>query len=269
MAGGWTHPGGYGSQQTYPNTFNSSYSRGIHNPVFDDNSTFNPPVPHQEPGGITTRRNSRPRNPSVEGYPPSNTFQGQGYVPSPSFQATDTVGTTGRGQPIAGSYRVPEAQFLSVQPPVNIFTPDFSQQLATGPPPTSGVAFGSESTISRPGTQLAPVIPPISSPAWNDPPPMQPLPSKPKAEGSKTVAAPITQPLMQVPGTEILTQPVTGPGGLPPPMAGNYSAPYGNAYVSTPPSTSDINGQFPPQGAYEWPIKEVSVVSDKYMRSNF
>ena len=172
-------------------------------------------------------------------------------MPTPSLQAADTVSSTSRGQPTGPLCRAPEAKFPSVQPPVSIFTPDFSQQLSSAPPSVSGVAFGSQSTTSKPGVQVATGIPPISSGSgWNDPPAMQLLPSKPKTEPVQTVAAPITQPLMHVPGTETLPHPVTGPGGLPPPpTTGSYSAQYGNApYVSAPLTISDISGQFPLQG---------------------
>ena len=186
---GWTPNNlgysGHGSDQY------TAYT-GIHNPAVEDLSTFNPPVPHYDHGGITQRRNSRPRNPSVESssYPGSNFSSG--YVAPPTrFTPQEPV----------------------VSEPVNIFTPDFKTPAA----PPGG-------HLPPPPTQGAYKPPSSNGPGWNDPPPMA-VNTKPKTNMTKTVqssSAPITQPLMMVPGAAPEPGPPAMYGMQPPPQSQQY-----------------------------------------------
>ena len=240
-AGGWTHPGN-ASAATYQGSYNAPYSSGIHNPVFDDLNAFNPPVPHSESGGITNRRNSRPRNSSVETQqPPSNTFQGQGsFVPPPSFQA-DTSSASYRGPQTFTPY---SSEPNPSQPPVNIFTPDFTKPAAPTPQPTNILRPEPQNNVAGSGVPQPSLglTPSSSGPGWNDPPPMQATISKPKA-GTTTVAAPIqapiTQPLMPMPVQQGAGDSVYGSSGLaPPPMNSSYSLQSGG--MNMPPSSMSM-----------------------------
>ena len=259
-AGGWSHPGN-ASVPTYQGSMNAPYSGGIHNPVFDDLSTFNTPVPHSDAGGITNRRNSRPRNPSVEAYPPpTNTFQGSGsYVPPPNFQ-NDSSSNSFRAAQNVGTFNPSDAN-ISSQPPVNIFTPDFSKQ-AAHLPPTRNANSENENNFVGSGNMSYPGKPPVSSgPGWNDPPPIQSTVSKPKT-GTTTVpapiAAPITQPLMQAPGAPFVSDVQSSVGGLPPPPMNNqYNNQGGNIPMNPPANNFGQHTQAPAFHGYE-PVNQSS-----------
>lgn len=188
----------------------------------------------------------------MERYQPQHTaFQGQGsYNPPPSFQA-DLHSNSYRGQQSVRPYNPPDSNAAS-QPPVNIFTPDFSKQNTPVPSAANILRPESRNNVAGSSIQSASVMAPVSSGAgWNDPPPMQSIISKPKT-GTNTVPAsiqaPITQPLMHMPGSEVIGHSnVTGSVGLPPPPMNPYGS-QGGAMSMHPPTSSDTYGQ-PPQAA--------------------
>ena len=260
-AGGWSHPGN-ASIPTYQGSMNAQYGGGIHNPVFDDLSTFNTPVPHSDSGGISTRRNSRPRNPSVEAYhPPTNTFQGSGsYVPPPTLQNDNSNNTFRAVQNIATNNQV-DAN-ISSQPPVNIFTPDFSKQSNPLPPANITNTEDENSIIGGSGSMAFPGKPPTSSgPGWNDPPPIQSTFSKPKT-GTTTVpaplTAPITQPLMHAPGSQFMSDVPPSGGGLPPPPMNNQYGTLSSNIPTNPPEHNFGQPMQPPSFQSHQPFNQPS-----------
>ena len=106
----------------------------------EDLSVYQPPVPHYDQGGITQRRGSRPPAEPVQTYDPygrtandpMSAYQQppQPYQPPPpqtNFMPQNTF--TPAAPPVA-----PPAVS---QPPVNIFTPDFTQSYGQAPPPSA------------------------------------------------------------------------------------------------------------------------------------
>ena len=107
------------------NSGGSGGNTGIHNPAMED--IYQPPVPHLDQGGITQRRGSRPPPDPVPSYDPyaRSTTDHMSAYQQPSYMTP-----------------APVAPPVASQPPVNIFTPDFSQSYsqAPPPPPTGAVA---------------------------------------------------------------------------------------------------------------------------------
>ena len=101
------------------------FNTGIHNPAAEDLSTFNTPVPHYGHGGITERRGSRP---------PADPYDA-GASRKSSYDRMSAYQTTSTPTP-ASSFMQPQPpqQSYQQQPPVNIFTPDFSQSYSPAPP---------------------------------------------------------------------------------------------------------------------------------------
>ena len=100
----------------------NSGSTGIHNPAMEPDR-YQPPVPHLDQGGITQRRGSRPPSdpvPSYDSYARSTTDHMSTYQ-QPSYMTP-----------------APNPTPAAPQPPVNIFTPDFSQSYSQAPPPSTG-----------------------------------------------------------------------------------------------------------------------------------
>ena len=93
---------------------------GIHNPAMEPDR-YQPPVPHLDQGGITQRRGSRPPSEPVPSYDP--------------YARSTTDHMSSYQQP---SYMTPAPTPAASQPPVNIFTPDFSQSYSQAPPPPTG-----------------------------------------------------------------------------------------------------------------------------------
>lgn len=267
-AGGWTHPGN-STMSNYQGSMNVPYSGGIHNPVLDDLNTFNTPYPHSDTGGITTRRDSRPRNPSVEAYPPpTNAFQGSGsYVPPPRFN-NDAPSNNFRSAQNMGGYNPPDANITSQQP-VNIFTPEFSKQSSLLPPSANTVNSETENSGASSGNVAFPGKPPTSSgPGWNDPPPIQSTVSKPKAVTNTVpapIAAPITQPLMQVPGSQFMNDNPPTAGGLPPPPTNNQYGISGDNIPVNPPANNFGQHTQPPSFQSYQPFNQPSHQSNSVM----
>jgi hypothetical protein len=110
----WNSGGSGGTKTAYT---------GIHNPAAEDINAFQPPVPHLDQGGITQRRGSRPpAEPSYDPYSSQRRISNERMMPP---------------GPVA-----PQQQtFIQPQPPVSIFTPDYTQGYNQGSmaPPSSAL----------------------------------------------------------------------------------------------------------------------------------
>ena len=96
-------------------------------------NVFNAPVPHYDAGGITQRRNSRPPvNDPYDTRKSSNDRMSAYSQPQPIQQQP----------PVNMSYMTPQSNFQP-QPPVSIFTPEYSSGYAGVPaPPPPGPPMG-------------------------------------------------------------------------------------------------------------------------------
>ena len=99
----------------------------------EDLSKYQTPVPHLDHGGITQRRGSRPPPEPVSSYDPYGRSDHMSAYQQPSQPL----------QPPPQPNFMPQNTFTPApvsapQPPMNIFTPDFSQSYGQ-PPSASGV----------------------------------------------------------------------------------------------------------------------------------
>ena len=119
---------------------------GIHNPANDDLNVFNAPVPHYDAGGITQRRNSRPPVNDPYDNRKSSNDRMSAYSQHPPIQQPPVNVSANM------SYMTPQANFQP-QPPVSIFTPEYSSSGYAGvsapPPPGPMASTGNGKTHNK------------------------------------------------------------------------------------------------------------------------